>query len=79
MWYVLTDNGIYDEFDNWSAAEALADKLNSRGIDAWICSDDEEPADIDDDFGFDPYEGCYTYDCQAADFQKNVKKLEIRT
>ena len=28
-------------------------------------SDDdyEEPEDIDDDFGFDPYMGCYTYDC----------------
>lgn len=25
--------------------------------------DYEEPADIDDDSGFDPYEGCYTYDC----------------
>ena len=24
---------------------------------------DDEPADIDDDFGFDPYMGCYTYDC----------------
>ena len=24
----------------------------------------EEPADIDDDFGFDPYMGCYSYDCQ---------------
>lgn len=23
----------------------------------------DEPADIDDDCGFDPYEGCYTYDC----------------
>ena len=23
----------------------------------------EEPADIDDDFGFDPYMGCYSYDC----------------
>lgn len=23
----------------------------------------EEPADIDDDYGFDPYAGCYTYDC----------------
>lgn len=28
--------------------------------DEWI---DNEPADIDDDCGFDPYEGCYTYDC----------------
>lgn len=24
---------------------------------------EDEPADIDDDCGFDPYEGCYTYDC----------------
>ena len=24
----------------------------------------EEPTDIDDDFGFDPYMGCYSYDCQ---------------
>jgi hypothetical protein len=27
------------------------------------CEYDDEPADIDDDCGFDPYEGCYTYDC----------------
>ena len=27
--------------------------------DSW----DDEPADIDDDCGFDPYEGCYTFDC----------------
>ena len=24
---------------------------------------DDEPADIDDDCGFDPYEGCHTWDC----------------
>ena len=23
----------------------------------------DEPADIDNDCGFDPYEGCYTWDC----------------
>ena len=23
----------------------------------------EEPCDIDDDCGFDPYSGCFTYDC----------------
>lgn len=23
----------------------------------------DEPADIDDDCGFDPYEGCHTWDC----------------
>lgn len=30
------------------------------------CEEDDcdyEPENIDDDFGFDPYEGCYTYDC----------------
>lgn len=26
-------------------------------------SEDYEPADIDDDMGFDPYEGCFTFDC----------------
>ena len=25
--------------------------------------ENDEPADIDDDCGFDPYEGCYTWDC----------------
>lgn len=25
--------------------------------------EDDEPSDIDSDFGFDPYEGSYTYDC----------------
>lgn len=25
--------------------------------------EDFEPDDIDDDCGFDPYEGCFTYDC----------------
>lgn len=25
--------------------------------------EDWEPADIDDDMGFDPYEGCFTFDC----------------
>lgn len=28
-----------------------------------IIDDYEEPADADDDCGFDPYCGCYTYDC----------------
>ena len=38
-----------------TAAEVLA-----MVDDEWV---DDEPADIDDDFGFDLYEGCYTYDC----------------
>ena len=31
----------------------------------------EEPYDIDDDMGFDPYAGCYTYDCQRKGEYKN--------
>ena len=38
-----------------TAAEVLA-----MVDDEWV---DDEPAGIDDDCGFDPYEGCYTYDC----------------
>ena len=34
----------------------------------------EEPADIDDDCGFDPYCGCYTYDCQGQQLQKKRKE-----
>lgn len=35
--------------------------------------EDEEPADIDDDFGFDPYLGCCTYDCQEEQYvRRNV-------
>ena len=38
-------------------------------IEDWVLTieptedDYEEPCDIDDDCGFDPYAGCYTYDC----------------
>lgn len=27
------------------------------------CDEDYEPADIDNDMGFDPYMGCFTDDC----------------
>lgn len=43
-----------------TAAEVLA-----MVDDEWV---DDEPADIDDDCGFDPYEGCYTYDCKVVGF-----------
>lgn len=29
----------------------------------YASEDDEEPSDIDSDFGYDPYMGCCTYDC----------------
>lgn len=42
------------------------------GSDEDKLEDYEEPEDIDSDFGFDPYCGCYTYDCQQV--SKKVEK-----
>lgn len=50
----IDDNIEWDDLDNpedWS--------FEIRPID----NEYEEPVDIDDDCGFDPYCGCYTYDC----------------
>ena len=39
---------------------APCEEPDSCDDDYW---DDFEPDDIDSDEGFDPYEGCYTFDC----------------
>lgn len=48
-------------------AENIAIVDDMTGEVVWSLDTDEnpfeEPADIDDDCGFDPYEGCFTYDC----------------
>ena len=42
------------------------------------CDEDyEEPYDIDDDCGFDPYCGCYTYDCQGVATMRDLLKVVI--
>ena len=42
------------------------------------CDEDyEEPADIDDDCGFDPYCGCYTYDCQGVATMRDLFKIVV--
>ena len=43
------------------------------------CDEDyEEPADIDDDCGFDPYCGCYTYDCQGgSNYERFIKSSRL--
>lgn len=49
----IDDNIEWDDLDNpkdWS--------FEIRPTDGY-----EELADIDDDCGFDPYAGCFTYDC----------------
>lgn len=58
--------------DDCHSIEDVRDCLDPDGATfrAWIElanrlleADDTEPEDIDDDCGFDPYEGCFTYDC----------------
>lgn len=34
-----------------------------RDLEQLHSGSEDEPDDIDDDCGFDPYAGCYTYDC----------------
>ena len=61
--------------DGCHSADEVADCLDLEGstFREWIelanrllednADKDCEPDDIDDDCGFDPYEGCFTYDC----------------
>lgn len=47
-----------DAFANmWDLAEFI---LNRQAEEDAL---DYEPDDVDDDAGYDPYEGCFTYDC----------------
>ena len=41
------------------------------------CDEYEEPVDIDDDCGFDPYCGCYTYDCQEVATMRDLLKVVV--
>lgn len=66
---------LYLRTTNYAEAERVLDELLAKyGWDNvtwdWDNSEvaekyapDEEPADIDSDFGYDPYMGCCTYDC----------------
>lgn len=44
----------------WHEEYALA---GYRDLEQTHDEGEDEPDDIDDDCGFNPYEGCYTYDC----------------
>lgn len=41
----------------------LCDECQDKMFSPFEEEEDFEPDDIDDDCGFDPYEGCFTYDC----------------
>ena len=72
---IATLSGTEAAYEAYSIARKLAETLGYTCCLVWDETgevvafydpeeeDYEEPADIDDDFGFDPYEGCYTYDC----------------
>lgn len=60
----IVDLGTGEVLWSWQAAQ------DGEYDEEWLNDDDYwddgcpiEPANIDDDCGFDPYEGCYTYDC----------------
>ena len=70
MYYVMVDYGCGEvecvgEYDSYTNAVKHSERLE----DSWVCTDDDfdeeddEPADIDSDFGYDPYMGECTYDC----------------
>lgn len=64
MYYVMTQD--YNEVECVGEYDCLEDAVERAEMfeDAWISSDeDDEPADIDSDFGYDPYMGECTYDC----------------
>jgi len=74
--WVATIDGMDYAYEVWAKTKELAELLGVYASMVWDetgeviadCEEPEsyecdEPADIDDDFGFDPYEGCYTYDC----------------
>ena len=52
LWANCADDISYCNVIDMDTGEVIHDR------DGW-----DEPADIDDDCGFDPYMGCYTDDC----------------
>ena len=66
MYYVCDDCGIIKEFDLIEKAECFIESKGELGNDLWISSDDEDSDwGYNEDEGFDPYMGEYTWDCQT--------------
>ena len=62
MMYCVDTATNYAEFDSYREAEIYC---GERGL---SCEniyeiDEDEWDDCDNEMGFDPYEGCYTFDC----------------
>lgn len=70
LWAVVKNNGEYAGVPCTSYEEARDLAAQHEGARIFFLAykpdeDDEpdEPGDIDSDEGFDPYAGCFTYDC----------------
>jgi len=61
MYYVYDDDEIIAEFETYYEAEEwMLDQSDADNL--WISSDYNDYDDVDE-FGFNPYMGCYDYDC----------------
>ena len=62
MFYVFSGYGdIEEEFESFEEADAYIDAHGTE--DMWISSDENEEPSCNEDEGFDPYMGDYTWDC----------------
>lgn len=71
-WDTTTGEILFTMEEEIEDMEEIPEDFSPLGLDDYAleclehandCDPDWEPADIDDDCGFDPYMGCYTDDC----------------
>lgn len=64
--YVMSDMGIEEVFATFEDADNYIDANGDPSM-LWIATDEDyEDEDYEPDYdecGFDPYMGCYSYDC----------------
>lgn len=71
---IATVDGVEFAYEAWAKARDLAEMIGTPATlvaveDSEVVAEydpeeiDDEPDDIDSDCGFDPYEGCFTWDC----------------
>lgn len=58
-WYVCDEFGVVKTFDNEEEACVYADTHE----DTWVCCDDDCEPSWNEDEGYDPYMGDYSWDC----------------
>ena len=76
MWYVCDESGVIKVFDSEEKACAYANDHE----DTWVCcdGDDCEPS-WNEDEGYDPYMGDYSWDCQGGVKMNWVDEETIET